>query len=202
MSRYLKLAGLTTATFASTQLKPQKKTNSWFWSSKDEFEKLSKSDWDLFLWGEGHYQAKPGSSMAFPNFKPKLLKGALKRGNVENYSNKMIAYKKSGLKADLEKKIYAVPDLIDIESGRGGVRLGIDLEGRLWSFESEIMHNIRKRGKNQFIYRSNDTGKQLFYISNQSPRISEIVTNRNLFNNYFIFIIINKIQKIYLSLFF
>lgn len=139
MSRLLRFGALSTATLLSLSLTKTSPTQSWFWSPNDPFKTLKPSETSSFLWGEGQYQAKPGRSLAFPNFKPKLLKGALKRG-------------------DDSQTLLDLPDLVDLETSRSGIRLGIDSQGKVWSFESERMMNIQQRGKQRFIKTKPDTG--------------------------------------------
>ena len=143
MSRLLRFGALSTATLLSLSLSNSSTNQSWFWSPKDPFKTLKPSETSSFLWGEGQYQAKPGRSLAFPNFKPKLLQGALKRG-------------------DDSQTLLDLPDLVDLETSRSGIRLGVDSEGRVWSFESERMMNIQQRGKKRFVKTKADQGMMMF----------------------------------------
>ena len=107
---------LGTASYLSTKTPI---TEAFFWSS-NPFNDL-KSNTKLFIWGNGQYQAKPGSVPTFRNFSPKRQKLSLTKTQKE----------------------HGIPDLVDI-SGSKNLLVGVDSKGNLWSFKNKNITAIKK----------------------------------------------------------
>lgn len=85
-----------------------------FFFSKNPFKDLESTEAEIFLWGNGWYQAKPGSLPNFSNFSPK----------------------KQIMAVDQKQHEFKVPDLVDLAESEKAI-LGIDSKGNIWSFDNK-----------------------------------------------------------------
>ena len=121
----IKVAGLTAGGLWLT--KEERKTHNWIFR-KDPFKDLDEDPKKIYFWGNGFYQAKPGSIPEFPNFSPKAQK----------------------LSMDSKKRHVGVPDLVDVE-GSEECLIGVDRKGNVWTFDNKQISSKKSESSDALI---------------------------------------------------
>ena len=109
-SIFKSIVGLTLLKFWKKETESSK---NFFWTS-NPFKELKNPSHDLYLWGNGWYQAKPGSVPNFPNFSPKKQKFSLDKANTQ----------------------FPVPNLKNLASSEK-IQIGVDAKGNIWAFDNK-----------------------------------------------------------------